>query len=187
MGVPAHDERDAAFARANGLPAPRVLDEAGRVTYSGARFDELPAEEARAVLLEELQKWGAGERATSYRLRDWLASRQRAWGTPIPMVHCAACGVVPVPEAHLPVLRAEGDDPAQPCVCPKCGGAARRDPDTLDTFVDSSWYFVRYCDPRNAAALCDRAGRPLDGPRRRRPLHRGLGARHHSPALRTLF
>lgn len=145
MGVPAHDERDAAFARAHGLPV-----------GDGATWPSVDHAVAR------LEADGQGERATSYRLRDWLVSRQRYWGAPVPVVHCGACGVVPVPDDELPVRLPdlEGDDLlprgrsplASPAAdawrrvpCPRCGADAERDPDTLDTFVDSSWYFLRYC------------------------------------------
>ncbi|MBN0041201.1 leucine--tRNA ligase [Cellulosimicrobium cellulans] len=145
MGVPAHDDRDARFAAAHGLP-----------TGSGETWPGV--EEA----ITRLEADGAGERATSYRLRDWLVSRQRYWGAPVPVVHCPGCGVVPVPDDELPVRLPDlaGDDllprgrsplaspaaDAWRCVpCPRCGAASERDPDTLDTFVDSSWYFLRYC------------------------------------------
>jgi leucyl-tRNA synthetase len=145
MGVPAHDDRDARFAAAHGLPA-----------GSGETWPDVEDAVAR------LEAGGAGERATSYRLRDWLVSRQRYWGAPVPVVHCPACGVVPVPDDELPVrlpdlagddLLPRGRSPlASPAAdmwrrvpCPRCGVAAERDPDTLDTFVDSSWYFLRYC------------------------------------------
>ncbi|AEG45488.1 leucine--tRNA ligase [Isoptericola variabilis] len=147
MGVPAHDERDARFAAAHGLP-----------TGSGETWASVDDAVAR------LERSGRGERATSYRLRDWLVSRQRYWGAPVPVVHCPACGVVPVPDDELPVrlpelagedLLPRGRSPlASPAAdawrrvaCPRCGGDAERDPDTLDTFVDSSWYFLRYCSP----------------------------------------
>lgn len=147
MGVPAHDERDARFAAAHGLPV--------------GSDETWPSVDTAVARLESS---GTGERATSYRLRDWLVSRQRYWGTPVPVVHCPACGVVPVPDDDLPVrlpdlvgadLRPQGRSPlASPAAdawrnvpCPRCGTDAERDPDTLDTFVDSSWYFLRYCSP----------------------------------------
>jgi leucyl-tRNA synthetase len=150
MGVPAHDERDAAFASTNGLP---VID----------------------VEVDEAKKWelaerAGGKRVTKYRLRDWLVSRQRYWGAPIPMINCDACGMQPVPVADLPVLlptdvdfRPTGESPLarsasfQYVQCPKCGAAARRESDTMDTFVDSSWYFLRYCSPKLASAAFDDA------------------------------
>ncbi|MGN6238098.1 MAG: class I tRNA ligase family protein, partial [Cellulosimicrobium cellulans] len=145
MGVPAHDDRDARFAAAHGLPV-----------GSGETWPDVEDAVAR------LEAGGAGERATSYRLRDWLVSRQRYWGAPVPVVHCPGCGVVPVPDDELPVrlpdlagddLLPRGRSPlASPAAdawrrvpCPRCGADAERDPDTLDTFVDSSWYFLRYC------------------------------------------
>lgn len=147
MGVPAHDERDARFAAAHGLPA-----------GSGETWPSVDDAVAH------LEHSGRGERATSYHLRDWLVSRQRYWGAPVPVVHCPGCGVVPVPDAELPVrlpdlagddLLPRGRSPlASPAAdawrrvpCPRCGADAERDPDTLDTFVDSSWYFLRYCSP----------------------------------------
>ena len=144
MGVPAHDERDRAFAVAHGLPV-----------------RDVPPTDPDATVTA-LERTGAGERATSYRLRDWLVSRQRYWGAPVPVVHCGACGVVPVPDDELPVrlpdLRGEallprGTNPLAGApdwvrtACPRCGGPAERDTDTLDTFVDSSWYFLRYLSP----------------------------------------
>ena len=154
MGVPAGDERDAAFAAAMGIPqAP-----AGLVVAPGTE----PDWPAAAEVVTQLAAAGAGEGTRSYRLRDWLVSRQRYWGAPIPMVHCPACGVVPVPEADLPVqlpdLRGEQLLPAGvsplagakdwlAVTCPACGGPAQRDTDTMDTFVDSSWYFLRYLSP----------------------------------------
>jgi leucyl-tRNA synthetase len=119
--------------------------------------------EAQKAIVEELSKIGMGEWKVNYRLRDWLISRQRYWGTPIPMIHCPSCGVVPVPEKDLPVLlpydvefTPDGESPLAKCEsfmnckCPKCGGDARRDPDTMDTFVDSSWYQFRYPDNNNS-------------------------------------
>ena len=155
MGVPAGDERDAAFAAAMGIPSVP----AGR---AGSSADGEPDWPDAAAVLEELLHAGAGEAARSYRLRDWLVSRQRYWGAPIPVVHCPDCGVVPVPEADLPVelpdlrgeaLVPEGVSPLAGATewlqvdCPRCGGPAQRDTDTMDTFVDSSWYFLRYLTP----------------------------------------
>ncbi|HIZ35474.1 MAG TPA: leucine--tRNA ligase, partial [Candidatus Ruania gallistercoris] len=156
MGVPAGDERDAAFAAAMDIPA----SPAGAETdpASGAE----PGWPDPGVIVTQLEAAGAGGRARSYRLRDWLVSRQRYWGAPIPMVHCPACGVVPVPEEDLPVqlpdlrgadLVPEGVSPLAGATewlqvdCPACGGPAQRDTDTMDTFVDSSWYFLRYLSP----------------------------------------
>ncbi len=180
MGVPAHDERDFAFARRYGLPLrvvirppgteraprPEELREAwtgpGTMVNSGP-FDGLPADRGREAVTQHLRGKGLGGPQVTFRLRDWLISRQRYWGTPIPMVRCAACGDVPVPEGDLPVLLPEkvkdwipkGRSPLADVPefvntkCPQCGGPAERDADTMDTFMDSSWYHLRYADPRN--------------------------------------
>ncbi|HET9213862.1 MAG TPA: leucine--tRNA ligase [Gaiellaceae bacterium] len=185
MAVPAHDERDFEFAQRFELPVKTVVvpadDEPEEgVAYVGhadderlvdsAQFSGLPSDEGRKAIVEWLESRGLGRPAVSYRLRDWLLSRQRYWGCPIPIVHCAGCGLVPVPEEDLPVLLPEVDEylpkgrsplaAAEGWVrteCPRCGGEARRETDTMDTFVDSSWYFIRYCDPRNDRAPWDRA------------------------------
>ncbi len=180
MAVPAHDQRDFEFARKYDLPIRLVIrpesgelaeplteafEGAGIMVNSG-QFDGLPSEEGKKKVIAWLEAEGIGKGTVNYRLRDWLISRQRYWGTPIPMVHCDRCGVVPVPEEELPVklpeikdveqIRPKGKSPleAHPefinTTCPKCGGPARRDPDTMDTFVDSSWYYLRYADPKNA-------------------------------------
>ena len=174
MGVPAHDDRDLAFARKYGLlvrtviaplewdgrePAAAYLGE-GFMTNSG-KYDGMTDEEGKAAIADDIEKNGWGRRTTSYRLRDWLISRQRYWGTPIPMIYCDGCGIVPVPEADLPVLLPEdaefkptGESPltSHPSFlnvdCPQCGGPARRETDTMDTFIDSSWYLLRYVSPR---------------------------------------
>jgi leucyl-tRNA synthetase len=175
MGVPAHDQRDLDFARTHGLgvlvvvetgePDPAVSGIAahgdGTLINSGP-IDGLDKAAAIATITEILAEQGQGRAAVSYRLRDWLVSRQRFWGTPIPIVYCAGCGEVPVPDDQLPVVLPDlrGQDLAPKGVsplaaaedwvnteCPKCGGPARRDTDTMDTFVDSSWYFLRYCSP----------------------------------------
>ncbi len=184
MAVPAHDERDFAFAERFGLPVVQVVAPAGgeleeggayvshsesEVLVNSDRFTGLSSPEAKQAIVEWLGERGLGRSAISYRLRDWLLSRQRYWGCPIPMIHCGACGVVPVPEAELPVLLPEVDDylpkgrsplaAAEDWVttsCPSCGGPALRETDTMDTFVDSSWYFLRYTDPRNDTAPFDR-------------------------------
>ena len=177
MGVPAHDERDFAFARKYGLPIKQVVavdglsfstdawaehyadKQRGRCVNSGV-LDGLGYKAAVDKVAELLAAKGLGEKKTTWRLRDWGVSRQRYWGTPIPIVHCDACGVVPVPEKDLPVVLPEDlipDGSGNPlnkceaflkCTCPSCGGEARRETDTMDTFVDSSWYFMRYCDPK---------------------------------------
>jgi leucyl-tRNA synthetase len=186
FGCPAHDERDLEFARKYGLPVlPVVIPDGedpkrfaiGEEAYLGpgrlanSRFlDGMAVEEAKAEVARRLEAAGRGERTVQYRLRDWLASRQRAWGCPIPMVHCGKCGVVPARESDLPVRLPDDLNFAvhgnpldhhptwKHTACPACGGAAQRDTDTLDTFVDSSWYFARFCDtkaegPVNPAAL----------------------------------
>ncbi len=168
MAVPAHDERDGEFAETFSLPAKVVIDEDGKLVNSG-RFDGLPAEEGARAIVAALEEEGRGKATVHYRLRDWSVSRQRYWGCPIPFIHCERCGVVPVPEDELPVILPDIEDYApkgRPPLaaneeymavdCPKCGGAARRDPDTMDTFVDSSWYFLRYIDSHNDEAPFDR-------------------------------
>ena len=177
MAVPAHDERDFAFARAHGLDVVPVLDHEsidtdaplaaaftdGCAMINSGPFDGTPADAAIEAVTAHAEAEGLGERAVTWRLRDWLISRQRYWGAPIPMIHCEACGVVPVPESDLPVLLPEGarfeptgQSPLTQIAewvnvpCPDCGGEARRETDTLDTFMCSSWYQMRYIDPRNA-------------------------------------
>jgi leucyl-tRNA synthetase len=183
FGCPGHDQRDLDFARRYKLPvtpvvlAPdadpasfQVLDEAytgpGRIFNSGF-LDGLDIEEAKAAAIAKMEQMKRGAGVTKYRLRDWGASRQRYWGCPIPVIHCRACGVVGVPESNLPVTLPEDvvfDGAGNPLAkhphwknvpCPQCGGAAERDTDTLDTFVDSSWYFARFADPQNAQAPFD--------------------------------
>jgi len=154
MGVPAHDVRDAALAARLGLPAQQVIDDQGKLCNS-AHFDGLPADgEGRRAITAELERLGMGEAKAEFRLRDWLVSRQRRWGAPVPMVHCEHCGHVPA--KALPVLpEAPGQsiEEWRQCACPQCGrDGARKDGDTLDTFVDSSWYFARFCDAHNAHA-----------------------------------
>jgi leucyl-tRNA synthetase len=184
MGVPAHDERDFAFARKYGLPIRQVIAVAGETFSTGAwqdwyadkqrgacvnsgRYDGLGHEAAVAAVAADLAALGLGAVQTQYRLRDWGISRQRYWGTPIPIIHCESCGPVPVPEADLPVILPEDlvpDGSGNPldkcesflrCTCPACGQPARRETDTMDTFVDSSWYFMRYCSPGEDAAMVD--------------------------------
>ena len=170
MAVPAHDQRDFDFATKYDLPIIRVIAasadqadapltqaEAGDgVLVNSGEYDGLSVEEGKAAIIAALEAQGRGEGTTVYRLRDWGVSRQRYWGTPIPFVHCDSCGVVPVAKADLPVTLPEDVDfktPGNPLVrhptwkhvaCPKCGGEATRETDTLDTFVDSSWYFIRF-------------------------------------------
>ncbi|HXV13825.1 MAG TPA: leucine--tRNA ligase, partial [Candidatus Krumholzibacteria bacterium] len=177
MAVPAHDQRDFEFATRYGLPIREVVRSANGATtlptssYSGdgtlinsGAFDGLGQGEAFAKIAAQLERDGKGKRRVHYRLRDWLISRQRYWGAPIPMIHCPKCGVVPVPDDQLPVRlpddvdfhpRGDGKSPLatsdafRTVACPTCGGAAERDTDTMDTFVDSSWYFLRYLSPRD--------------------------------------
>ncbi len=200
MAVPAHDQRDLDFARTFGLPVRTVLDvrgpdgnplpdpvESGLATagdgvlVNSGPLDGLAKTDAIAATVENLQRDGVGHAAMNYRLRDWLISRQRYWGTPIPIIHCEACGEVPVPLDQLPVelpptegldLTPKGTSPLGGATewlrvdCPKCGGAAHRDTDTMDTFVDSSWYFLRYLSPRRDDVAFDpaeaRAWAPVD-------------------------
>jgi leucyl-tRNA synthetase len=176
MGVPAHDDRDFDFARKHGLPIVHVVVppdseaieqdkpyvEDGHVIASDD-FSGMSSERARAALAERLAAMGAGGRSVNYKLRDWLISRQRYWGTPIPIVHCPHCGEVAVPDDRLPILlppreRVSGDGTPLASipefvdtVCPKCGEPARRETDTMDTFFESSWYYLRYIDPHNDA------------------------------------
>ena len=197
MAVPAHDERDLQFAETFDLPVVTVIDEDGRLVNS-QEFDGLPFEEAKKAIVEKLRGEGKGATAVSYRLRDWSMSRQRYWGCPIPIVHCPTCGPVAVPDDELPVLLPEVEDYRPKGVpplasnkewlhtdCPQCGGPAEREADTMDTFVDSSWYFLRYVDPRNDGV----AVRP---PRRRLlgadlALHRRDRPRDRPPALLALL
>ena len=164
MAVPAHDERDGEFAQTFDLPVRTVIAENDTLVDSG-EFTGMPAEEAKAAIVAWLRKEGRGAPAVSYRLRDWSFSRQRYWGCPIPIVYCDDCGTVPVPDDQLPVILPDVDDylpKGKPPLasneewlhtdCPKCGKLATREADTMDTFVDSSWYFLRYVDPKNDEA-----------------------------------
>jgi leucyl-tRNA synthetase len=178
MAVPAHDERDFAFAQAFELPIRRVVGGEeqelpytgeGELVNSSPEFDGKPNHEAMEAIVAWLQREGIGHASINYRLRDWLVSRQRYWGAPIPIIYCDRDGIVPVPVDQLPVelpdvedYKPRGRSPlagAEEWVnttCPVCGGPARRETDTMDTFVDSSWYFLRYCDPHNDEAPWDR-------------------------------
>lgn len=176
MAVPAHDERDFKFASQHGLEIRRVVGSAadaqdalpfvaeGGVMLAPSDWVGLPCEEAKTRLGRMLEERGSGERKVNYRLRDWLISRQRYWGSPIPVVHCKDCGIVPVPEKDLPVLLPEveryqptgtGESPLANIpewvntTCPQCGSPARRETDTMGGFACSSWYFLRFCDPHN--------------------------------------
>jgi leucyl-tRNA synthetase len=209
MAVPAHDQRDLDFARAMNLPVRVVLDcmdgegnslpdpaDSGVATTgdgvlvnSGA-LDGLPKAEAIAAIISQLAAAGTGELATNYRLRDWLISRQRYWGTPIPIIHCDACGEVPVPDDQLPVLlpstegldlKPKGQSPLAAATdwvnttCPSCGGAALRDTDTMDTFVDSSWYFLRFLSPHKSDGPFD-----LDEAKKWAPIDQYVGGVTHA-------
>lgn len=173
MGVPSHDERDFAFATKYNLPIKRVIKSADGspddlpfcekgVLVDSKEFSGMKSEDAIKAITAKLEKEGKGKLKTNYRLRDWLVSRQRYWGAPIPVVYCDHCGIVPVPEKDLPVklpynvdFTPDGKSPLLKCeefmntTCPVCGRPARRDPDTLDTFVCSSWYYLRYPDNKN--------------------------------------
>ena len=180
MAVPAHDQRDFDFAKAFGLDIIPVVDpedpsidlydlkEAfvaeGKMINSG-QFDGMNNREAIPAMIEWLNEKGIGDKTVNFRLRDWLISRQRYWGAPIPMIWCDECGWVPEKEENLPVLlptdvefTGKGESPITTSktfvdtVCPCCGRPAKREVDTMDTFVDSSWYFLRYCDPHNDKA-----------------------------------
>ncbi|HYU02316.1 MAG TPA: leucine--tRNA ligase, partial [Jatrophihabitantaceae bacterium] len=180
MAVPAHDERDFAFAKQYGLPIKEVISPSGEPTphaleaaYSGAGtmvrsgpYTGTPSDVGKKTIASEAKKTGIGTPSITYRLRDWLVSRQRYWGTPIPVVFCPADGTVPVPEDQLPVVlprdaqfTGRGGSPLAQLpsfvntTCPKCGGLAKRETDTLDTFVDSSWYMYRYIDPKTDTAF----------------------------------
>ena len=183
MAVPAHDQRDFEFATRYGIPVRLVIQSPGGAPteplsaayedavgtlVNSAQFSGLGVAEGKAKIADYVEAGGFGTRTVNYRLRDWGVSRQRYWGTPIPIIYCKACGTVPVPDDKLPVelpndvpFTGKGSSPlarAEQFVhvpCPKCGGSGRRETDTMDTFVDSSWYFLRYCSPHEGA-------RPLD-------------------------
>ncbi|QDX83003.1 leucine--tRNA ligase [Denitratisoma sp. DHT3] len=185
MGVPAHDERDGTFARKYGLAIKQVIAKAGEtydsetwrewygdksaggVCVNSGKYDGLGYEAAVDAIAADLETRGLGGKQTQYRLRDWGLSRQRYWGCPIPIIHCETCGSVPVPDDQLPVKLPEDcvpDGSGNPlnkredflaCACPQCGKPARRETDTMDTFIDSSWYYARYCAPDNAAHMVD--------------------------------
>ena len=182
MGVPAHDTRDFAFAKKYGLPIRTVIapldwdgcppSEAyvydGFMTNSGP-YDGMTNQEGVQAIISDITKKGWGKSSVSYRIRDWLISRQRYWGTPIPIIYCDGCGIVPVPESDLPVLlpsdaefKPTGESPLvshpefSQCACPNCGGPGRRETDTMDTFFDSSWYMFRYTSPKYGVGAFDR-------------------------------
>ena len=202
MAVPAHDQRDLDFARAFDLPV-RVVVEAGEDPaatgvataddgphVNSGPLDGLDKADAIARILQVLEERGTGTAAVNYRLRDWLISRQRFWGTPIPIIHCDTCGEVPVPMEQLPVvlpsadgldLKPKGTSPLGAATewadvaCPKCGGPATRDADTMDTFVDSSWYYLRYLDPHLDTAPFD-----VDQAKRWMPVDQYVGGVTHA-------
>ena len=182
MGVPAHDERDFAFAKKYGLEIKQVIsglqfstdvwqewyaDKNGGVCVNSGKYDGLNYEAAVNAVADDLETLGLGEKRVQFRLRDWGISRQRYWGTPIPIIHCKDCGEVPVPEKDLPVVLPEDlvpdgsgnplnkDERFLKVDCPKCGKPARRETDTMDTFIDSSWYYMRYCSPDQHDAMVD--------------------------------
>ncbi|MGB9456882.1 MAG: leucine--tRNA ligase [Bryobacteraceae bacterium] len=186
MAVPAHDERDFEFCRKYSItvrPVIRPVDGAlgvepgltsafteDGITENTGPWSGLSSEEARVQMTAHARQHGFGDAAVTFRIKDWGISRQRYWGTPIPVIYCPACGAVPVPEDQLPVrlpdrveITGTGRSPLENVpefvnvLCPKCGGAARRETDTMDTFIDSSWYFYRYCDPHNSKAPFDSA------------------------------
>ncbi|OGR18849.1 MAG: leucine--tRNA ligase [Desulfobacterales bacterium GWB2_56_26] len=184
MAVPAHDERDFEFARKYNLPITPVVIPEGMtldpatmaqastipgVLAGSGQFTGMDSLAAQAAIIKQAEEKGFGSAHVTYRLRDWGISRQRYWGAPIPMVHCDTCGVQPVPEAELPVLLPEDTEAGSGCLplhqrpsfiattCPKCGGAAKRETDTMDTFMESSWYFARYTCPRNETSPLDKA------------------------------
>ena len=181
MAVPAHDERDYEFAKKYNIPIIPVIKPQNedwdfeKEAYTGEGilinsdgFDGLNSSEAKEKITEELERKGLGKKTVNYRLRDWNISRQRYWGTPIPIIYCDKCGIVPVPEEDLPVILPEDveftgkGNPLETneefvnTTCPKCGSKARRETDTMDTFIDSSWYFLRYTDPHNDRKPFDR-------------------------------
>lgn len=180
MAVPAHDERDFEFATKHNLPIKEVIrPENGEkvklpyaqkgILFNSGKYDGLKSEEARKRITEDLAKTNEAKFTVNYKLKDWLISRQRYWGAPIPIIYCDKCGIVPVPEKDLPVLlpkdvefRPDGESPLKKsesfinCKCPKCGGKAKREADTLDTFVCSSWYYLRYPDPKNSEKAFER-------------------------------
>ncbi|MDR3071176.1 MAG: leucine--tRNA ligase [Endomicrobium sp.] len=179
MAVPAHDQRDWEFAKKYGVAIIEVIKsdnsstdkcafEGNGVLVNSGQFNGIKSIEAFDVISTWIEKQGLGKRVVNFKLKDWLVSRQRYWGTPIPMIHCKSCGTVPVPQQDLPVMlpediefRGEGESPLKTSKdfvnvkCPKCGVDAKRETDTMDTFVDSSWYYARYCDAFNSDVAFD--------------------------------
>jgi leucyl-tRNA synthetase len=204
MGVPGHDERDFAFALKYGIPIVQVVQVDDEPHYDYTRWQEWYADKSRGVVINsgsysglrhaaavdaiahDLAARGLGQKKTTWRLRDWGISRQRYWGTPIPIIHCPEHGAVPVPESDLPVVLPEDcipDGSGNPlnkradflaCKCPVCGADARRETDTMDTFVDSSWYYMRYCDPKLDGAMVG------DGTRYWMPMDQYIGGIEHA-------
>ncbi|MBA4342628.1 MAG: leucine--tRNA ligase [Methylibium sp.] len=203
MGVPAHDERDFAFAKKYGIAIQQVIavegesfsldawaewygDKQKAVCINSGVLDGLGHKAAVSKVAELVGAKGLGEKKTTWRLRDWGISRQRYWGTPIPIIHCEDCGAVPVPAQDLPVVLPEEcipDGSGNPlkkhagflnCACPKCGKPAQRETDTMDTFVDSSWYFMRYCDAQNKDAMV------ADGTQYWMPMDQYIGGIEHA-------
>ncbi|SFV00951.1 leucyl-tRNA synthetase [Polaromonas sp. YR568] len=204
MGVPAHDERDFEFAKKYKLPIKQVVDVKGQtysldawadwygdkqqgVTINSGKYDGLGCKAAVDAVAADLAAKGLGEKKTTWRLRDWGVSRQRYWGTPIPIIHCEEHGAVPVPEKDLPVVLPQDcvpDGSGNPLhkhagfhagvVCPVCGKPGRRETDTMDTFVDSSWYFMRYCDPKNDGKMV------ADGANYWMPMDQYIGGIEHA-------
>ena len=201
MGVPAHDERDFAFAKKYNLPIRVVIAPPGwqeeeleeaytepGIMMNSEQLDGLPSQQGIEEISDFLEEKSWGKRATSYRLRDWLISRQRYWGAPIPMIYCPNCGIVPVPEQDLPVLlpedaefRPTGESPLKYCeqfvntTCPQCSAPAKRETDTMDTFMCSSWYFLRYASPN-----CDTAPFDADKVRYWLPVDLYTGGAEHA-------
>ncbi|MBA3949024.1 MAG: leucine--tRNA ligase [Acidobacteria bacterium] len=176
MGVPGHDERDAEFAKKYSLPV-RIVVDADETLVDSGEYTGLPAADGLRRITDAAEAHGIGKAAVQYRLKDWGISRQRYWGTPIPIIYCDKDGLVPVPDDQLPVtlprmetFSGRGDSPLASVpefvntTCPTCGGAARRETDTMDTFVDSSWYFYRFCDPHNEQVPFDKAKVDYWGP-----------------------
>ncbi|MGK9477733.1 leucine--tRNA ligase [Melioribacter sp. OK-6-Me] len=182
MAVPGHDERDFEFAKKFNLPIKKVILQPGTgendelkqaytdvgIMINSGKYNGLRSDVGIEKISDDIEKEGLGKRTVNYRLRDWLISRQRYWGTPIPIIHCDKCGEVSVPEDQLPVVlpyevnfKPDGGSPLASCdefiktTCPKCGAPAQRDPDTMDTFVDSSWYYLRYLDPNYKDGMFD--------------------------------
>ena len=217
MAVPGQDQRDWDFAEKFDLPIVRTVqppegfEADGGKAFTGngpainsanetVSLDGMEVDEAKRTIIDYLEEQGTGRGAVNYRLRDWLLSRQRFWGCPIPVIHCEKCGEVDVPEDQLPVvlpelkgadLKPKGVSPlaaAEDWVnvdCPKCGGPAKRDSDTMDTFVDSSWYFLRYCSPHDdTQAVRPGEGAPVDAGRAVRRRRRARGA---APAVQPVL